>query len=143
MSIFVDLPSLLRPSIKAFEKAGFRFGEELQYGRKAFSHVAIPDGWTYREVGSYGLLFFDELRRCRGISDYYSGRTDLFTRYYFEEVKDGSEITINGRDSVTGRILCLSGGNDPKEKNMHVQNVLDGLEAEYPDWKDPTAYWDD
>ena len=146
------LPKDMRPSKEAFESLGFAFediGDDVLY------HATLPDGWTLKSDGGYWTYLIDEKGRERGSYFYKgafwdrSGHMNLHTRF---RVCDGhinsdncdSPIKVYAKDADGSIIFdagqCKEYYADGYEDK--IKEVIEYLNSNYPEWEDPTKYWD-
>ena len=145
------LPKDMRPSKEAFESLKFTFkdiGDDVLY------QATLPDGWTLKSDGGYWTYLIDEKGRERGNYFYKgafwdrSGHMNLHTRFRVchEYISDDcdSPIKICAKDA-DGTVIfdagqCKEYYADGYEDKM--KKATEYLDTNYPDWNDPTKYWD-
>lgn len=146
------LPRDMRPSKEAFESLGFTFediGDDVLY------QATLPDGWTLKSDGGYWTYLIDEKGRERGSYFYKgafydrSGHMNLSQRFHatYENIDPedwDSPIKVHVKDA-DGTIIfdagqCEKAYSDEYDKLMRT--ATEYLATNYPDWKDPTKYWD-
>ena len=139
------LPKIMYPNIQAFLALGFKFediGDDVLY------QATLPDGWTLSSDGN----ILDSKDRIRG-SYYYTGsfydrggKMSLNRRFDTTYViNDDEEMPITVVAVDRGEIIYTAG----KCKNsccMDHDNLrckaMEYLNIKFPDWRDPTKYWD-
>lgn len=152
------LPVQLRPGREAFEALGFVFGGPV--GR-LFVSATFPEGWTVRPTDhAMWSDILDARGRKRGAMFYkaafYDERADarLSVRYSVETLypgEPGAEHLAEGqrqivlRDAgVPVRMLSEPFSSDLPfaEQDRLEEAAKAAVEAEFPDHRDPLAYWD-
>ena len=150
------LPIKMNPSKEAFEALGFTF-EEID--DDLLCKATLPEGWTMKadEDGGYWTYIYDSKGRERA-SYFYKGAIydrdafmDLKQRYTYtyDHVisKDyNSPIFIYVKDKADGKIIYNAGQCDQAysdEYNALMDKAKEFLKNNFPEWEDPTKYWDD
>lgn len=146
------LPKKMAPSKEAFEAFGFTF-EDI--GDDVLCKATLPDGWTLESDGEYCTYLVDEKNRKRGIYFYKgafydrSGHMNLLKRFRVicddanPETYEGP-YTISAKD-VDGTILFTAGKCEELYSGEYydlINLAEEYLDANYPEWEDPTKYWD-
>ena len=145
------LPKDMSPSKEDFESLGFTFkdiGDDVLY------QATLPDGWTLKSDG-YWTYLIDEKGRERGSYFYKgafwdrSGHMNLHTRFRVCEGHTNSDdcdspIKIYAKDA-DGTVIfdagqCKEYYADGYEDK--IKKAVEYLDTNYPEWNDPTKYWD-
>ena len=145
------LPKKMRPTQEAFEALGFTF-EDI--GDSVLFKATLPDGWCLEEAGGYWTNLIDEKGRKRGSYFYKSafydrdGNMRLSQRFHATYDAESPEkregpYTVSVKDA-DGTILftagqCQKAYSDEFDKLM--EQAEEFLHTNYPEWKDPTKYW--
>lgn len=147
------LPIKMKPSKETFEALGFTF-EDI--GDDVLCKAALPDGWKLKaDGGGYWTYLIDEKGRKRGSYFYKgafydrSGYMNLSQRFYATYDAADPEnwegpFTVLVKDADDTIIFtagkCAKVHTDEYKKLM--DKATDYLKTNYPDWEDPTKYWD-
>ena len=148
------LPKKMNPSKEAFEAIGFVF-EDID--DDVLCKANLPDGWKlkHEEGDGYWTTLIDEKCRKRGNSFYKGafydreGLMNLHRRFHVsEDVADlenwNGPYTISVKDA-DGTVLYTAGKCDKiysKEYYELMTLAKEYLDTNYPEWKEPTKYWD-
>lgn len=146
-----NMPLELSPGKEAFEALGFTFGKPID---EIFQEATLPDGWS-RAATDHDMHsdILDEKGRRRVSVFYkaafYDRRADarLISRFCVEYTYPDGEngpVTIVALDRKSGehvRVFGKSESDDWEARNGHSNAAHAWLTAEYPDHRDPTAYW--
>lgn len=145
------LPKRMEPSQDAFEKVGFVF---KNIGHRVFYEVVLPEGWEY---DGWDIMDQNGVRRVWLRLDsnlnYQDGRMELYPRYRIDEewFKDASskmytkiQVVVLDRQKEDWIIWsageCDFHASDEQEK-LH-RDAKKYMKENFPDYEDPTAYWD-
>lgn len=151
------LPTDMRAGAQAaLEKIGFKFLGPVE-GDPLFQHVEMPEGWSKRKTDhSMWSELVDSKGRKRGGIFYKAAFYDrkatlhLDCRYnveqnydiedsYVQQIMDGKTV-IHVMPAIT---LDPSSGRARWEySDQSVKAAHDWVAHHYPDYKDPSAYWD-
>lgn len=149
-----NLPKKMHPCKEAFEALGFTF-EDIP-ADDVLCKATLPDGWKLKsDGGEYWTYLIDEKGRKRG-SYFYKGafydrcgHMNLSQR--FQTASDAANpktwegpYTISVKDA-DGTILFTAGKCEKtysKEYDELMDKAINYLRTNYPEWKDPTKYWD-
>ena len=150
------LPIKMNPSKEAFEALGFVF-EEID--DDLLCKATLPEGWTMKadEDGGYWTYLYDAKGRKRA-SYFYKGAIydrdafmDQKQRYtytydYVISEEYNSTIYIYVKDNAEGKIAynagqCAQAYSD--EYKALMDKAKEFLKKNFPEWEDPTKYWDD
>ena len=149
------LPKEMYPSKAAFEDLGFTFtdtGDEILY------EATLPEGWKTVETPGSSILWenlVDDKGRVRGNYCYKGafydryGVMNLKSRYNstYELTKPNdwdSPVNVVVKDA-DGTIIFHVGQCEKMYSDKYFYLLKKGeefLNSNYPDWKDPTKYWD-
>jgi hypothetical protein len=138
-----------------WEKVGFVFGEPLSGPDQIFVACTFPNGgWTLKETehSMWSNLLDDKGRKRASVFfkaafyDYNAHTFGLECRYRVGSTYDDHRATaVVVQDTATGADLHtfpLSSDRDYAERDRLDKEAQDWLDANFPDWKDPMAYWD-
>lgn len=140
------------------EALGFTFGKDVD---DLFVEATLPDGWSKQAAPDHSMwsYLYDEKGRKRASIFYkaafYDRRTDMtFECRYQNEYWAGESDTEPDWNSDTVR-FAVTDCRKPifftdsvnGRTNWQAEDVIDKqakayLEANYPDYRDPLAYWD-
>ncbi len=146
------------------EKIGLVVGSlarEKQNGSPEYFLVQVPRGWTdtHDEFGQY-LVDEENRRRIRfgNLNRRWSPESELLTRFSIQEWWLGDDWLVyvrkivGGEDNVYhyGKCHHLAGTSiqlpaakhHSREGSPGFASCEKWLGAEYPDWRNPLAYWD-
>lgn len=146
------LPKAMKPSKETFESLGFIFkdiGDDVMY------QVTLPKGWTIKPSAGYWSYLVDEKDRRRGSSFYkrtyftHRGNMHLVQRFHKDFEYDDPE-SMNSPVNVyvidyDGTIVFRAGqAKEAYSKEFYelMNKANEYLIANYPDWNNPTKYWD-
>lgn len=143
------LPLTMHPNREAFEGLCFTFNDDIQDG--SLVSATLPVGW--KSVGNDGpwILLIDEKGRKRASyrchkSQCHMGLHERFA-IHSEMLSDlwpcPSRVFV--KDHATNEILFVAGqfqSGQLEARDRFVSNASKYLDQHYPDWKDPTKYWD-
>jgi hypothetical protein len=146
------LPKDMRPNKEAYESLGFTF-EDI--GDNVLCQATLPNGWTLRSDGGYWTYLIDEKGRERGSYFYKgafydrSGHMNLSQRFRITYDNIGPEdwkspVKVSAKDA-DGTIIFEAGQCDKvysEEYDNLMSKATEYLATNYPDWEDPTKYWD-
>lgn len=146
------LPKKMRPSKEAFENLGFTFqdiDDDVLY------QATLPEGWILKSDGGYWTTLIDEKGRNRGSYFYKgafydrSGHMSLSQR--FQATYDSADpehwkapFTVSAKDA-DGTIIFTAGQCEDafsQDCDDLMSKAEEYLNTNYPEWKDPTKYWD-
>lgn len=144
------VPGMFLPNKDVFVDLGFTFNRVFPHPK--LSLVTLPQGWISvgNEDDDTCCLLLDEKNCKRG---YYlcdqsvpNNFTTLVTRFYISVETDPNDSTkeylyLFVRDRTNRKVL-FSERSDPTEKNEMINNAKDFLNIQYPDWENPSKYWD-
>lgn len=155
--ITCKLPQDMRPNQQAFEAVGFSFDE---FWHNELCRATLPEGWKIEhEKQSSGVFsrLFDEKGRIRALSchcynlrgDVVSGNMSLIRRFKIgdEEIDENDPegpLQVLVRD-FDGSVIYNAGQYfdiHSTESDIAFKKATDYLDANYPEWRDPTKYWD-
>jgi hypothetical protein len=149
-----NMPKELYPNQEAFEKVGFKFGQEID---DIFTKAELPQGWT-REATNHDMhsYILDEKKRKRVLVFYkaafYDRRAnaELERRYsvgtnYLNLVNDRPvEVAIFDQDKPIETFPFEQTETVDYTTRRRVDNIAaQRFKQLYPNGDDPTAYWDD
>jgi len=147
------------------EQVGFRFFETLKLpnGKEAV-RAKLPDGWSKKRIDVYQINIFDSLGRHRASyadnlddpQDINIGKVFLKPRFYtFYEQDDQGNMRETAKKNLHTEtdniILYVTPWVNLKElkypetvhRTRELYNESEGwLDQHYPNWRDPTKYWD-
>lgn len=147
------LPTDMREGCKeALEKLGAKFLGPVE-GDPLFQYVELPKGWSKNPTDhSMWSKLMDEKGRERGSIFYKAAFYDrkahmhLNLRYVIEQDydrKDAVVYRIQRGDEVVHVLEAIPYGERRWEASDIARKTTEAWLAEhYPDWQDPTAYWD-
>lgn len=153
-----NMPIEMSPDRAAFEKVGFVFGDAVD---ELFCEATLPAGWTRAATDhSMHSTILDEQGRERVSIFYkaafYDRRADaqLIRRYKIQErygdseyssmpdlAKDKNRYLAVDIDKEINRSLDF-GDRDWTAKEIARTAISNWFDKNFPEWKDPTAYWD-
>lgn len=143
------VPGKMLPSKQAFMDLGFTF---KVIPNSALCLATLPEGWTSVASNDFWVNLIDEKSRQRGSYIYelpgnnfmiLDKRFDIFPKYDPDDsTKKLTYIFV--RDQANKRILFSESceTEDSVEKNRLIKKSRAYLNAYYPEWEDPTKYWD-
>jgi len=146
------LPKKMNPSKEAFESLGFTFediGDDVLY------KATLPDGWELNSDDGYWTYLIDEKGRERGSYFYKgafydrSGHMNLSQRFHAtydaadpETWKGPYTISVKDADDS----IIFTAGKCERTHSAEYEKLMeqakDYLRTNYPEWEDPTKYWD-
>ena len=147
------LPMEMNPSKEAFESFGFTF-EDI--GDDVLCKATLPDGWKLKaDGGGYWTYLIDEKGRKRGSCFYkgasydrngymYLSRRFLITYDAADPKKRQGPYNVSVKDA-DGTILFTAGKCDKTDSYEYeelIKLAKEYLRTNYPEWEDPTKYWD-
>lgn len=147
------LPIKMYPSKEAFEDLGFTF-EDI--GDNVLCQATLPDGWKLKaDGGGYWTYLIDEKGRERGCYFYKgafydrSGHMHLSQRYHvtcdaIDPEKWEGPYTVSVKDA-DDTILFTAGECEKTYSDEYdelMNQAKEYLRTNYPEWEDPTKYWD-
>ncbi len=140
----VILPSFMIPNQEAFEKSGFIMEKlKFSHGHANVYKSTLPKGWKLRKSKQEHFIYFiDEKGRKRGYFD--SDHMRLVPKYFLDWYNPFYPVTVVVRD-MDNHIYLLAGECEERyteEFNQIISKAVDWLNSNYPEWKDPTKYWD-
>lgn len=133
--------------VRSFQELGFTF-DSSNNGNYS---IGLPKGWS-TIPGQSSSMILDEKNRRRGLSSvgFFSIKNDLklLTRYRVE-----SKRIVNDKFSPILIYVCDSDGNQIKgiglcgtynseDYTRLVEQAENYLDENFPNWRDPSAYWD-
>jgi len=145
------VPSDMGEHRKAFALMGLSFGELVE-GDPTRIHCELPNGWTKEPIGPFVYLM-DQNGRKRGmIFRKYAGTTihqmlamkrlSLLVGHNnnglaYAHVRDGDTVIHSVGVPIPG-----PHHNALQAKESAERQALQWLQDTFPEWEDPTAYWD-
>jgi hypothetical protein len=140
------LPVEMSPSREAFERLGFRFGEQVD-GDPLFIHVELPAGWT--RAGTDHAMWSDvvDQKGRRRVAVFYKAafydrraNMSLQRRYDLRNVDNdvGEWTWLQLVDGAIGEDV----GPRWTKDEWHDGEIGRWLDAERPDHKDPVKAWE-
>ena len=147
------LPMEMNPSKEAFEALGFTF-EDI--GDDVLCKATLPDGWKLKADGDrYWTYLIDEKGRKRGSYFYKgafydrSGRMYLSRRFHINydsadpQKRQGPyNVSVKDADDT----IIFTAGKCEKTYSHEYEELMqlakEYLRTNYPEWEDPTKYWD-
>lgn len=148
-----NLPIRMIPSKEAFEALGFIF-EDID--DDILCKATLPKGWKLKaSENEYGTDLIDEKGRKRGSSFYKgafydrNGHMNLSQRFNIAYNATNPEkwegpYTVLVKDA-DGTILFTAGKYEKIYSDEYcalMDQAEEYLRTNYPEWKDPTKYWD-
>lgn len=137
---YYTIPRFFNPSKKAFEELGFKI--EVLEEEEIMGGVILPEGWNIKK-NEFAIL--DEKGRKRARWFYKSliygkeeGKTELLCRYSITIIKIGT-LWCGMAHDWNGEIFFEIRESD---KEKVYEQVKKYLEENFPNWEDPTKYWD-
>ena len=143
------------------EAIGIIFGETVD---ELFVHVQLPEGWKKIDVGhnyGYWTSLVDEKGRERAEIFYkaafYDRRSYIrlirrFTIYQYEDCDEHGSFVETETPTHTmtvindsNFIMCHIGFVEAKDylgMDILLKQAKEWLNTHYPEWENPTAYWD-
>lgn len=145
-----DLPKNMFPSQEAFEKVGFIFKDTDD---PLFVQASLPEGWELKYDDTDGLHYFvDQKGRTRGTYISTDDEADeniglyrsigLFIRFYTFYSSNDGRISVYDEDKVIYTAGICKSPCSPQYFEL-IDDAKAYLAEHYPEWKDPTKYWDD
>ena len=151
------LPTKMSPEDKVtMEKVGCVFHGEAE-GDPLFQYVTLPEGWKKERTGhSMWSKLVDQKGRKRAMIFYKAAFYDrdanlsLTTRYSYKadyehrRVHNEAICHITDADKVihtTPPVMIIGEQKDYLAQEEADRRAKIWLDAEYPEWKDPSAYW--
>ena len=143
------LPKTMYPNKDTFESLGFSFKD---IGDSILYESTLPDGWTVApDFGNYHWYnFFDENKHKRG-AYCYSGNLpkpqaymNLSQRFYVTQTKISNGKIKVGIKDTDGNFIFTAGTcakQFSSEFHLLFQISNEYLEKYFPDWENPTKYW--
>lgn len=142
---------------KVLEVFGVKFGKVVE-GDPLYQYVTLPPGWKkvpkvdyiinwmsylLDEKGRKRVLIFDRVSGGHESASYYvMHRYDMYTDFSRQR-EDGGGIMSQVRDGDTvlyeAPILGDIKGSQISDRSRAI--ALPWLDAHFPDWKNPAAYW--
>lgn len=152
------MPAEMRPGREAFEKVGFRWGAIID---DLFVSATLPAGWVRRGSDHAMWSYIDDDKGRERVRIFYkaafydrsasaslSGRIStqmLYGDSAFDKdtglAKDEQAAIALFDGKEVYRTPAVKSGDYRVSRPLDEQ-VLAWLAANYPDWTDPTAYWD-
>lgn len=145
------LPKRMEPNQAAFEKVGFVFKD---IGHRVFYEVVLPEGWKYDGwdiKDQHGIIRV--WIKVNSNLDYQDGRMKLYVRYHIDEewFKDKSsqvyktiQVVVQDRQNDDS-VIWTAGECDfqaTAEQEQFYQEAKKYLKENFPDYEDPTEYWE-
>ena len=131
---------------------GFKFGEDVD---ELFVQCSLPSGWTKRATEhSMHSELLDAYGRIRVGVFYKAAHYDrrawaqILPRFqinaFLPSRSDQESMRCAVTDGCGGEVFCAGECKETeyKESNGLEDKCADWLRLNYPDWKDPLAYWD-
>lgn len=146
------LPKRMQPSKEAFEALGFTF-EDID--DNVLYQATLPAGWELQSDGGYWTTLVDEKGRKRGSSFYKGAFYDRSGHMYLSQrfrvtcvAADpehyGAPFTVSAKDADD--TILFTAGQCKNAFSLECDELMskaeEYLNTNYPDWKDPTKYWD-
>lgn len=146
-----QLPRKMYPSKEVFEAFGFTFKD---IDDPILYQASLPEGWLLKKENGYWTNLIDEKGRKRGNFFYKgafydrNGSMKLFQRFSIKEEATIPEkwegpYIISVKDS-DGNTIFTAGKCDKlfsDEYNKLIDQAKEFLHTNYPNWEDPTKYW--
>lgn len=144
------VPTKIIPRKESFIDLGFTFNKVFPYPNLCI--VTLPKNWisVASEDDDTWCLLLDEKNCERGYYVYEPNSPNnfitLLTRFYISLETDPDDRTekylyLFVKDRTNGRVL-FSESEEPTEKDKMIDSAKDFLNIQYPDWENPSAYWD-
>ncbi|MEK7655236.1 MAG: hypothetical protein AAB386_00955 [Patescibacteria group bacterium] len=150
------LPTDMTAKDKAgLEKAGVRFGAKVE-GDDLFQYVELPAGWKKvpTDHSMHSNLLDDKGRERAGITykaafyDRYA-RLDVSCRfsYCLNYDRENENVTV-AHVTDSGKVIHTTEPIKYESEKRHdsydaaYEQARAWLDERYPDWQDPSAYWD-
>lgn len=122
----------LCPSYESWEETGFCF--KMIDSRSC--KVGLPQDWDLKKNGRGEILISDDKGRLRAqgfvAGKNFKGALFLFTRYFYECEDGGFKIY----DAEKEFALCVYYCDNYERKAEEY------LDEHFPNWRDPSEYWD-
>lgn len=118
----------------------------LHLDKKGYK-LTFPKGWSFYDGSSpFATAILDEKKHKRGLVYNASGDFSMVlrTRYFVNSEVDKSKEgfrKVYAKDRQEGRILFKLSGNYLREEELKAR-ARTFLNANFPEWEDPTKYWD-
>ena len=150
--LVVKLPRVMKPNKKSFESIGFSF-EEIE-DDNVLTLATLPEGWTIKPGIGYWSYLIDEKGRNRGSifykTTFYDRKGHMALRkrihitYEFLEEVDSNPISVCALDERENIIYCAGRCEGLYTEDYYnlVNMVSEYLLVNYPEWENPTKYWD-
>ncbi len=146
------LPKNMTPNKEDFESIGFTFED---VGDAVLYQATLPNGWKLESDGGYWTYFIDEKGRNRG-SSFYKGAlydrrgemslTERFRIDYKRVDTENRESPIKVYVIDTDKNIIFEAGQceEPYSDEYYclVDKATDYMNVNYPDWENPSKYWD-
>lgn len=149
------LPKKMSPNKEAFINVGFTF-EKCTLKDKI--KVYLPENWTIKEENGVLRYFYDQKNRLRGeiLHEYkslycdFKGEICLRRRfhpsYIYKNKNYVNSVVIVFIEDTDGKMVLKIGECrnvfDCKEFDELMTKAKEYLNRNYPDWKNPSSYWD-
>ena len=145
------IPKDLKTEKEYFEKVGFEFKDSENPN---FYEATLPSGWRIKRLAPTGWVWiYDQKGRTRG--NYYfdpnnttipgdarlNTRYHIFSHYRIPYEKHPFFVVEDGLAPID-KPLCIAGSNTKDTAEASKLKAEEYLNTHYPDWKDPSAYWD-
>ncbi len=147
------LPKDMSPRKEVFESLGFVF-EDID--DNVLYQATLPDGWKLESDGGYWTTIIDEKGRNRGSYFYKgafydrSGHMKLFRKFFLSNVYADPEdfsspVTLVVKEIGNENIVYEAGQCEKSYGDDYFKlekKAKEWLNTHYPEWEDPTKYWD-
>ena len=141
---------------KALTKSGVKFGELVE-DDPLFQYVELPEGWTKRPIDRLWTDLLDSRGQVRARLMYKAAfydrkaRTSANLRFRFGTDYESAERGVVISHVRKGNEIVFSSDEyhvDPESRDQYAamdkadKQCRQWLEKNYPDYLDPSAYWD-
>lgn len=145
------VPSNMSPNKETFVNLGFEF---KTIPNNSLYLATLPEGWKSVADEDFFVNLIDENGYEKGFYIHYNcnNSMELNTRFYISPEFDPDDRAKNSiycfvKDRINGKILFSSGtyhyySSNIFDKFQKIGKAKTFLNENYPDWEDPTKYWD-
>lgn len=121
-------------NIESLKNLGFIF-ETVDNNTFSFQ---LPSDWKMEKIDPFMSFLIDSKNRKRGhfTADRFDGYIVMYTRYYISNSNPDHTYTVD-----TCTVICDRSAASFLIADSEMQAV-DYLYEHFPDWNDPTKYWD-
>ena len=156
----IELPLAFIPNAESFKKLGFRL--DLNYKNENFCNALLPEGWhEFRNEKDGCMYLMDENFATRAIINTrfgFEGKTGsvrLLCRYQiitYTMDKTREEYMVSLVDTKTSEIIYSEYYSTLEAErlygkvmieNINTKKIVRFAQEHYPDYMDPTCYWED